>query len=60
MGIDIIWQGSAENEVGINKANNKIIVEIDPKYYRPYRSEFAHWGCHESKKNTKLGSEDKI
>lgn len=35
VGIQIEWQGKAENEKGINKANGKILVEIDPKYYRP-------------------------
>ncbi|MBN8702786.1 MAG: GDP-mannose 4,6-dehydratase [Bacteroidetes bacterium] len=35
VGIDIEWQGKEENEKGINKANGKILVEIDKKYYRP-------------------------
>ncbi len=34
IGVKIIWQGSGVNEVGINKDNNKIIVKINPKYYR--------------------------
>ena len=33
--IDIIWQGSGEKEIGIEKATGKTRVEIDPKYYRP-------------------------
>ena len=35
VGIKIKWEGKAENEIGINTANGKTIVEIDPKYYRP-------------------------
>jgi GDPmannose 4,6-dehydratase len=35
VGIQIEWQGKAENEKGINKANGKVVVEIDPNYYRP-------------------------
>ncbi|MBK9478694.1 MAG: GDP-mannose 4,6-dehydratase [Bacteroidetes bacterium] len=35
VGIEIEWKGNAEKEKGINKANGKTLVEIDPKYYRP-------------------------
>jgi GDPmannose 4,6-dehydratase len=34
-GIDLVWQGSLENEVGVNKQNSQIVVRIDPRYYRP-------------------------
>ncbi len=33
--IDIIWQGKNENEKGIDAKTGKIIIEVDPKYYRP-------------------------
>ncbi len=35
VGIEVRWEGEAENEKGYNKATNEIIVEVDPKYYRP-------------------------
>lgn len=35
IGIDIIWQGKDENEKGIDKKTSKILVEVDPQYYRP-------------------------
>lgn len=35
VGIDIVWQGDGINEVGINKDTGKILIEIDPKYFRP-------------------------
>ena len=35
LGIKIKWQGSKEDEIGINADNNKVIVRIDPRYYRP-------------------------
>jgi GDPmannose 4,6-dehydratase len=34
VGINIKWQGKGENEKGVDSAG-KVIVEIDPKYYRP-------------------------
>ncbi len=35
VGIDIIWNGIGINEVGVNKATKEVLVEIDPKYFRP-------------------------
>ena len=35
LGIEIEWKGKGVNEVGINKANGKTIVNVDPKYFRP-------------------------
>ena len=34
VGINLKWQGKGENEKGVESAG-KVIVEIDPKYYRP-------------------------
>ncbi len=35
LGITIRWEGEGVNEKGINVATNEIIVEVDPKYFRP-------------------------
>ncbi len=35
LGIDLQWEGEAENEKGIDTKSGKILVEVDPKYYRP-------------------------
>lgn len=35
VGIEIEWQGSGLNEIGINTSNNQIIVEVSPQYFRP-------------------------
>ena len=35
VGITLKWEGKDENEKGINTANGKTLVEIDPKYFRP-------------------------
>jgi GDPmannose 4,6-dehydratase len=34
-GIDLRWEGQNENEKGIDKKTGKVLVEVDPKYYRP-------------------------
>ncbi|MGA4516248.1 GDP-mannose 4,6-dehydratase [Solibacillus silvestris] len=35
VGIELEWQGEGIEEKGINKSTGDIIVEIDPKYFRP-------------------------
>jgi GDPmannose 4,6-dehydratase len=34
-GVTVRWEGKGEKEKGINAATGKVLVEIDPKYYRP-------------------------
>lgn len=33
--IEIEWQGSGVEEVGINKADGKVLVKVNPKFFRP-------------------------
>ena len=35
VGITIEWKGAGDAEKGFDKSTGKILVEIDPKYYRP-------------------------
>ena len=35
LSIDLEWRGEGENEIGFCKNRNKVIIKIDPKYYRP-------------------------
>jgi len=35
VGIEVIWQGSGEQERGVDAASGKVIVRINPKFYRP-------------------------
>lgn len=34
-GINLRWEGEGVNEKGINIADDKVLVEVDPKYFRP-------------------------
>jgi GDPmannose 4,6-dehydratase len=34
-GIEIRWEGTGVDEKGINVADGKVLVEIDPRYFRP-------------------------
>ena len=33
--IELEWSGSAENEIAKDKATGKVVVKVNPKYYRP-------------------------
>ncbi|MFW6030394.1 MAG: GDP-mannose 4,6-dehydratase [Halanaerobiales bacterium] len=33
--IDIVWEGKGVDERGIDKNTGKVLVEVDPKYFRP-------------------------
>ncbi|MFZ4619823.1 MAG: GDP-mannose 4,6-dehydratase [Bacteroidota bacterium] len=35
LGIELRWEGEGENEKGIDKSTGKVLVAVDPKYYRP-------------------------
>jgi GDPmannose 4,6-dehydratase len=35
VGIDIVWEGEGVDEKGKDKASRKILIEVDPKYFRP-------------------------
>lgn len=34
-GIELEWQGAGVEEKGIDKATGQVLVEVDPKYFRP-------------------------
>ncbi len=35
VGINVLWQGEGVNEKGINAETGEILVEVDPRYFRP-------------------------
>ena len=35
IGINLRWEGEGVNEKGIDTATGKVLVEVDPKYFRP-------------------------
>lgn len=58
LGIDLIWKGKGIDEKGINNKTNEIIIEIDPKYFRPAEVDILLGDY--SKAKTKLGWEPKV
>ena len=35
LGINILWRGAGAGEVGIDAANGRTLVRVDPRYFRP-------------------------
>ncbi len=52
-GITLRWEGEGVNEKGIDVATGKVLVEVDPKYFRP--TEVEHLLGDPSKARTQLG-----
>ncbi len=53
IGIEMIWQGSGIGEKGIDKATGNVLVEVDPRYFRPTEVELLLGDS--SKAKAKLG-----
>jgi len=57
-GIDIIWEGEGVKEVGKDAATGRILVQVDPKYYRPAEVDLLI--SDPSKAKNKLGWKTKV
>ena len=53
VGIELRWEGEGVDEKGIDVANGKVLVEVDPKYFRP--AEVDQLLGDPTKAKTKLG-----
>jgi len=40
LGMNIVWTGNAEKEKGLDADTGKVVIEIDPFYYRPTEVDF--------------------
>lgn len=58
VGIDIIWSGEGPEEVGADANTGKILIEVDPRYYRPTEVELLIGDP--SKAREKLGWKPKV
>ena len=52
-GVEIEWQGKGVEEKGIDRKTGKVLVDINPRYFRPAEVEFL-WGD-PTKAETELG-----
>ncbi|MBW1940368.1 MAG: GDP-mannose 4,6-dehydratase [Deltaproteobacteria bacterium] len=56
--INIVWEGSGVNEIGKESETGKILVEIDPRYFRPTEVDSLLGDA--SKARSKLGWEPSV
>lgn len=35
VGFELVFEGQGENEVGIDRRTGRVLVRVDPKFYRP-------------------------
>ena len=57
VGYELAWQGSAEQEVAVDKKTGKILVRVNPKFYRPAEVELLIGNAEKAKRE--LGWEPK-
>ncbi|NNK81092.1 MAG: GDP-mannose 4,6-dehydratase, partial [Flavobacteriales bacterium] len=50
-GIHIEWEGKGENEKGKDKESGEILVEVDPRYFRPTEVDLLIGDASKAKKN---------
>lgn len=58
LGHSIEWQGHGVEEVGVDKNTGKVVVAVDPEYFRPTEVELLLGDCSKAKKV--LGWEPKV
>ena len=57
-GYEIVWEGEGDNEMGRDRKSGKVIVEVDPKFYRPAEVELLLGNP--AKAKAKLGWKPKV
>ena len=57
-GISIRWEGEGIDEKGIDAATGKVLVDVNPQFYRPAEVEFLWGDC--TKAETTLGWKRKV
>ena len=50
VGFDLAWQGTAENEVGVDRKTGKTLVRVNPKFYRPAEVELLIGNAEKAKR----------
>ncbi|KPU43707.1 GDP-mannose 4,6-dehydratase [Oxobacter pfennigii] len=58
VGVDIIWNGTGVEEKGFDKITGKVLVDINPRYFRPAEVELL-WG-NSTKAEKELGWKRKV
>lgn len=58
IGINIEWKGTGVEEKGYDKANGKLLIDVNPRYFRPAEVELLWGDCRKAERE--LGWERKV
>ena len=58
LGVKIRWEGSGVNEKGYDAENGRLLVDVNPEFYRPAEVEFLWGNCAKAEKE--LGWKRKV
>ena len=58
VGIEIDWKGEGVDEIGVNNGTEDVLIEFDPRYYRPTEVDILIGDPRKAKE--KLGWEAKV
>ena len=58
VGRRIRWRGKGKDEVGLDEANGKVLVEVDPRYFRPTEVDILRGDA--AKARVKLGWQHRV
>lgn len=58
LGMDLAWEGEAENETATDRKTGKLVMKVNPKFYRPAEVDLLIGDA--SKARTQLGWEPKV
>ncbi len=50
LGISIRWEGSGVNEKGYHAADGRLLVDVNPEFYRPAEVEFLWGNCEKAER----------
>ena len=50
LGIEIRWKGTGVNEAGYDAKTGRLLVDVNPEFYRPAEVEFLWGNCEKAEK----------
>ncbi len=60
LGYSIGWAGEGLNEKGVDGETGKVLISVDPRYFRLTESRYADWRQYQSAPETWLETADNI
>ncbi len=59
-GVSIEWRGAGPEETGLCRASGKVLVEVDPRYFRPTEVDLLLGGPNQGPNQSRLAARDAV